>query len=61
MSRISFSRERPVRQRPPSETFARSFRTCTCLQQYPVVTEQAVEAMSFSLALELLRKALFAV
>ncbi len=30
------------------------------LQSYPVVTEQAVEKMSFSLALELLRKALFA-
>ena len=30
------------------------------LQQYPVVTKQAVEQMSFALALELLRKALFA-
>jgi D-alanyl-D-alanine carboxypeptidase (penicillin-binding protein 5/6) len=30
------------------------------LQKYPVATEQAVEKMSFPLALELLRKALFA-
>ena len=30
------------------------------LQRYPVVTEQAVEKMSFPLALELLRGALFA-